>query len=64
IEIEPVRWDEATLSTNVRWGLPALARWYSVATEFEGVPLTEPVEKPNPETLESYIRKREEAAQG
>lgn len=64
IEIEPVKWDAATLSTNVRWGLPALARWYFVATEFEGVPLTEPTEQPNPETLESYIRKLEESAQG
>jgi catechol 2,3-dioxygenase len=63
IEIEPVRWDAASISTNLRWGLPALARWHFVATQFEGVPLTAPDEKPNPETLESYVRKLQEQAQ-
>jgi catechol 2,3-dioxygenase len=60
IEIEPVRWEAVSLSTNARWGLPALSRWHFVATQFEGVPLTPPVEKLNPETLESYVRKLEE----
>lgn len=56
IEIEPVRWDAASLSTNVRWGLPAPARWYFEATAFEGAPLVGPVEEPNPMTLERYAQ--------
>jgi catechol 2,3-dioxygenase len=54
IEIEPVRWEAASLSTNVRWGIPAPARWYFEATAFAGAALIEPAEKPNPQTLESY----------
>jgi len=53
-EIEPVRWEAASLSTNVRWGIPAPARWYFEATAFAGAALIEPAEKPNPQTLESY----------
>jgi catechol 2,3-dioxygenase len=63
LEIEPVRWEAATLSTSVRWGLPALARWYFAASEFEGVELTPPLEKPNPETLESYLLKLQQTGQ-
>ncbi|WP_028206484.1 VOC family protein [Paraburkholderia nodosa] len=55
-EIEPVRWDAATLSTNVRWGLPAEHRWYFEASPFEGTPLTDPAVKPNPMTLEKYVQ--------
>ncbi|SAL63212.1 catechol 2,3-dioxygenase [Caballeronia arvi] len=55
-EIEPVRWDAATLSTNVRWGLPAENRWYFEATRFEGTPLADPAVKPNPMTLEKYVQ--------
>lgn len=54
IEIEPVRWEAAALSTNVRWGLPAPSRWYFETTAFEGAPLIAPSVKPNPQTLESY----------
>jgi catechol 2,3-dioxygenase len=25
IEVEPVRWDAASLTTNARWGLPTVA---------------------------------------
>lgn len=57
IEIEPVRWDAATLSTNVRWGLPAPYRWYFEATKFEGAPMIETSSKPTPETLETYVQK-------
>ena len=56
IEIEPIRWDAASLSTNVHWGLPALARWYFEASNFEGAPSVEPEQKPNPETLERYVQ--------
>jgi catechol 2,3-dioxygenase len=57
IEIEPVRWEAASLSTNVRWGLPAPARWYFEATNFEGTALIEPAVKPKPQTLETYVQK-------
>lgn len=57
IEIEPVRWDAGSLSTNVRWGLPAPHRWYFEATKFEGADIIEAAVKPNPETLESYVQK-------
>lgn len=56
-EIEPVRWDAASLSTSVRWGLPAPHRWYFEATKFEGAKIIEPESKPNPETLETYVQK-------
>jgi catechol 2,3-dioxygenase len=57
-ELEPVRWDAGSLSTNVRWGLPAVERWYMEATPFEGAPLVAPKVAPKPETLESYIQKQ------
>ena len=57
IEIEPVRWEAASLSTRAHWGLPAPARWYFEATNFEGVPVVDPAVRPNPETLESYAQK-------
>jgi catechol 2,3-dioxygenase len=57
IETEPVRWDAATLSTNVRWGLPAPHRWYFEATRFEGATTVETAAKPKPETLEIYVQK-------
>jgi catechol 2,3-dioxygenase len=57
IEIEPVRWDAASLSTNVRWGLPAPHRWYFEASDFEGGKIIDTPQKPNPETLEKYVQK-------
>lgn len=57
IEIEPVRWDATSLSTNVRWGLPAPHRWYFEATKFEGADIIATAVRPNPETLESYVQK-------
>ena len=56
IEIEPVRWDATTLSTNARWGLPALEKWYFEATDFSGVTRTEPAEPQRPMTLERMLR--------
>jgi catechol 2,3-dioxygenase len=58
IEIEPIRWDAASLNTNVHWGLPALAQWYFEASTFEGTPTIAPAHKPDPETLERYVQKR------
>lgn len=63
LEIEPVRWEAASLSTSLRWGLPALARWYFAASEFEGVPLTAPAVSSSPETLESYLAKLAQSEQ-
>lgn len=57
IEIEPVRWDAGSLSTNVRWGLPAPNRWYVEATRFEGASIIETASKSTPETLETYVQK-------
>jgi len=58
IEVEPVRWDAASLSTNVRWGLPAVERWYFEATPFEDTPTIPPAKKPQPTTLEAYVQKQ------
>ena len=57
VEIEPVRWDASSLSTNVRWGLPASERWYFEATSFEATPTIKPETAPNPQTLETYVQK-------
>jgi catechol 2,3-dioxygenase len=58
IEIEPVRWEAGSLSTNVRWGLPASERWYFEATAFENTATIKPEKAPNPQTLETYIMKQ------
>ncbi|WP_031364678.1 VOC family protein [Caballeronia sordidicola] len=58
IEVEPVRWDAASLNTSVRWGLPAEHRWYFEASRFEGAGMIETPNKPNPTTLETYIQNR------
>jgi catechol 2,3-dioxygenase len=55
IEIEPVRWDAASVSTNARWGLPALEQWYTEASHFDGVELTEPDDPQQPMTLEKFL---------
>ncbi|MCQ9179776.1 VOC family protein [Streptomyces sp. IBSBF 2953] len=54
-EIEPVRWDAASLSTNARWGLPALEKWYFEASPFVGVPQIPPAEPPKPMSLERFL---------
>jgi catechol 2,3-dioxygenase len=58
IEIEPVRWDASALSTNARWGLPALEKWYVEASEFADVPVKEPAEPQQPMTLERVLLAR------
>jgi catechol 2,3-dioxygenase len=57
-EVEPVRWEAASLSTNVRWGLPASAHWYFHATPFHEARLVEPARAPSPMTLESYVQQQ------
>ena len=56
IELEPIRWDAASLSTNVHWGLPAVAKWYFEASEFTGVIPNSPTIMPDPMTLEKYAQ--------
>jgi catechol 2,3-dioxygenase len=55
LEIEPVRWDAASLNTADRWGLPALEKWYFEASEFPDVKLIKPDTPPRPMTLERYL---------
>ncbi|MBU3063182.1 VOC family protein [Nocardia sp. NEAU-G5] len=55
IEIEPVRWDAASLSTNVHWGLPALEKWYTEASDFENAPQTPALIPQRPMTLERML---------
>jgi catechol 2,3-dioxygenase len=55
IETEPVRWDASSLSTNARWGLPALEKWYFEASPFTGVVPAAPEEPQNPMTLERFL---------
>ncbi len=56
IEIEPVRWDAASLSTNARWGLPALEQWYFEASPFVGRRHARlPAEPQSPMTLERFL---------
>lgn len=59
VETEPVRWDAASLSTNARWGLPALEKWYLEASPFEGVPQKDPDQPQRPMTLERFLRERQ-----
>jgi catechol 2,3-dioxygenase len=58
IEIEPVRWDAAAVSTNARWGLPALEQWYFEASPFQDAVLVEPKVPQQPMTLERFLRER------
>jgi catechol 2,3-dioxygenase len=53
-----VRWDAASVSTNARWGLPALEQWYVEASPFTGALLDPPAEPPAPMTLERFLRER------
>jgi catechol 2,3-dioxygenase len=55
VETEPVRWDAESLTTNARWGLPALEKWYFEASAFDGVPLLAPGSPQNPMTLERLL---------
>ena len=55
IEIEPVRWDASSLSTNARWGLPALEKWYTEASDFTDVPQKACDEPQRPMTLERFL---------
>jgi catechol 2,3-dioxygenase len=58
IETEAVRWDAAAVSTNARWGLPALEQWYFEASPFQDVALKAPDTPQNPMTLERFLLER------
>lgn len=60
-EVDPVRWEAGSLSTNVRWGLPASEHWYFHASPFQGAVQTPPEKMPNPQTLESLILQQKKA---
>ena len=53
IEIEPVRWDAASLSTSARWGLPAWSSGISKRPRSTAPPLKTPPKPQAPMTLES-----------
>ncbi|MDM0072342.1 VOC family protein [Variovorax sp. J31P207] len=57
-EVEPVRWEAGSLSTNVRWGLPATEHWYFHASPFKDATTQDPEKKPNPQTLEMFVRQQ------
>lgn len=63
-EIEPVRWDAAAVSTNARWGLPALEQWYFEASPFPATELTEPARPQRPMTLERLLAENHVPAGG
>ena len=56
IELEPIRWEATSLSTNVHWGFPAVSKWYFEASEFTGVLPRKPAVMPDPMTLEKYAQ--------
>lgn len=56
IELEPIRWEAASLKTNIHWGLPASAGWYFEASDFTDVPTRQPEVMPDPMTLEKYVQ--------
>jgi catechol 2,3-dioxygenase len=58
IECEPVRWDANSQLRKEIWGLPAQRSWVEDASEFAGVPVSPPLLKEEPMTLQKYLAKR------
>lgn len=58
VETVPYRWEAASLSTNVRWGLPAPESWYLEASSFPDTPVLEPEACGDPETLEKHVLRK------
>jgi catechol 2,3-dioxygenase len=55
IEDGPQRWDLSNpLRSNI-WGLPAIERWFTEATEFRGLAPRPPKLAAMPPTLENYL---------
>ncbi len=55
LEDKPIRWDLANAKRSQVWGMPASARWFFEASEFEGQAVKEPLLKAAPKTLEDYL---------
>lgn len=55
VESEPVAWDGGALNTSLRWGLPALEKWYVEASPFPDMETREPVNPSRPMTLERSL---------
>ena len=55
----PLRWDLSNTSRSQLWGLPATRRWFTEATEFDGVEPSEPVldDRPPAKTFSSETRR-------
>ncbi len=55
LEERPIRWDLSNTRRAQLWGMPASARWFFEASEFEGQPVNEPLLTAAPKTLEDYL---------
>jgi catechol 2,3-dioxygenase len=55
IEVEPVRWDPGDGTKINPWGLPAQSKWFTQATPFANVALSDPPRIPHPMTLERFL---------
>ena len=51
----PMRWDLSDTRRSQLWGLPATRRWFTEATEFQGVVPREPSLQADPVTLERFL---------
>lgn len=54
-EARPRRWDISDPRRGQLWGMRASRRWFFEATEFEGEPVSEPLLKAAPDTLEDVL---------
>ena len=55
LEDKPIRWDVSDPRRAQLWGLPASARWFFEASEFQGQEVREPLLQATPSTLEDYL---------
>lgn len=55
LETPPIRWDLSNPRRAQLWGMPASKRWFFEASEFAGVPVSDPLLVAEPLTLEKYL---------
>jgi catechol 2,3-dioxygenase len=55
LEDKPIRWDVSNSRRAQLWGMPASARWFFEASEFDGQRVKEPLLAATPKTLEDYL---------
>jgi len=55
LEAPPIRWEISDPRRAQLWGFPASRRWFFEASEFEGAPVSEPLLRADPPTLEAYL---------